>query len=90
MKYENEYQSTYRGVPCTYISGIIIQNATNISSTGSGGFEMCESDTYYVPLSFELYFSNNKAQVSVNQNESVIGNYSQQSYVDSISGPVIS
>jgi len=89
MQYITEYQSTYKGVPCTYISGIITQNASNISSTGNGAFEMCDSDIYYVPLSFELYFSNNKAKVSVSQNESVIGNYSQQSYVDSVPGPIL-
>lgn len=89
LEYQTEYQSTYMGVPCTYISGIITQNASNISSSGNGEFEMCESDIYYVPLSFELYFSNNKAQVSVNQNETSIGNYSNQSYVQSLPGPVV-
>jgi len=89
LQYRTEYQSTYKGVPCTYISGIITQNASNISSYGSGEFEMCESDIYYVPLSFELYFSNGRAEVSVSQNETSIGNYSQQSYVDSMPGPVI-
>jgi hypothetical protein len=88
LQYQTEYQSTYRGVPCTYISGIITQNASNISSAGNGDFEMCESDTYYVPLSFEMYLGNNKAQVYVNQNETAIGNYSQQSYVQSLPGPV--
>lgn len=88
LQYQTEYQSTYKGVPCTYLAGIITQNASDVSSYGSGEFEMCESDIYYVPLSFELYFSDSRAQVSVSQNETSIGNYSQQSYVDSLPGPV--
>jgi hypothetical protein len=89
LTYHTIYQSTYKGIPCTYISGTIMQKSSNRSSTGNGAFGMCLSDKYYIPLSYALYLNGSSVYLSLNFNETSLSNMTQRSYVDSIPGPVV-
>jgi hypothetical protein len=80
LAFSNEYQSSYDGQPCTYISG----NITQASQGGAGVFGMCISDTYYVPLSLAVHFNNTMATVTAGVNETAIGAYSQKQAVDAV------
>jgi hypothetical protein len=86
LSYQTIYQSTYKGIPCTYMSGLISEQA---SSSGAGAFNMCISDKYYFPLSFSMYFSGKSVSVAANINETSVDNVSQQSTVDSLPGPIV-
>ena len=88
ISYAKDYPSTYKGMKCTYVSGNMTQLASNGTVTGSGKFGACISDTYYMPLSLAMSFSAQPASVFINLNETSIGNYSNQSFVDSLPGPV--
>jgi len=89
LNYTKDYQSTYKGMQCTYISGNMVQLASNGTATGTGEFGACISDTYYMPLSLAISFNGKQASVFMNLNETSIGNYSNKSFVDSLPGPVI-
>ena len=54
ISYTKDYQSTYNGAPCTYISGNMTEQAANGTKGNVGALGMCMSDTYYVPLSFSV------------------------------------
>ena len=71
------------------MSGAIAQASSNDSTTGTGAFDICVSDKYYVPLSFSMYFKSAQSSISVNLNETSISNSSDKSYVDSLPGPVV-
>jgi hypothetical protein len=87
LNYTKDYQSTYKGSPCTYIAGNMVQTTSNGITTGTGEFGECMSDTYYVPLSFAISFSGSSGSASIDLNETSIGNYSNSSYVNSLPGP---
>jgi hypothetical protein len=89
INYTNIYQSTYRGIPCTYISGALMQNSSNGTKIGAGSFEMCLSDKYYLPLSISLNFNSKAIAVRTDINETYTANYSNQSYVDALPGPLV-
>ncbi len=89
LNYQKEYQSIYKGIPCTYISGNMTGPASNGTALGTGEFGTCISDTYYMPLSLAMYFNGKQAYISMNINETSIGNYSNQSYINSLPGPVV-
>jgi hypothetical protein len=88
LNYQKEYQSVYKGTNCTFISGTVVR-PTATGYNGTGAFDICESDVYYIPLSFSLYFTTPQADISVNLNETSIGNSSKESYVNAIPGPVV-
>ncbi len=77
-RYTSVYQSEYRGLNCTYLSGTISQVASNGTNEGSGKFGMCLSDQYYVPLSLSAIFSGNAGSFSFYLNETSISNSSSQ------------
>ncbi len=89
LTYTKDYQSSYKGMGCTYIAGNMVQLASNGTSTGTGQFGACISDTYYMPLSLAVTFSSKVGSVFVNLNETSIGNYSNSSFVNSLPGPVV-
>ncbi len=89
LNYLKDYQSTYQGSPCTYISGNMVQLTSNGMTTGTGQFGACMSDSYYVPLSLAVSFGGSAGSVFINLNETSIGNYSSGTYVNSLPGPVI-
>lgn len=84
LNYSQLYQSTYNGNNCTFISGTIPPPQLNSTNIGIGRFQMCVSDTYYIPLSLTIYYNGAQVVVYINLNETSIGNYSKQSYVDSL------
>lgn len=86
LQYQQVYQSTYHGMPCTYIAGTV--SASGSSSTG-GLFQMCMSDVYYVPLSMSLILSGSGKSFSVTVNETSITNSASKSQIDSIPGPIV-
>lgn len=88
LNYQTVYQSVYDNMPCTFVSGIMAEPGPNGTTTGSGKFQICISDKYYVPLSFSMYF-NGQAYIAMNLNETAIGNSSSQSYVDVLPGPLV-
>ncbi|MGD0728579.1 MAG: hypothetical protein ABR981_00695 [Candidatus Micrarchaeaceae archaeon] len=90
VAYQKSYQSKYNGIPCTFVSGNLTELGSNSSIIGKGAFEMCYSDTYYMPLSFSAYMNGNNGAFAMNLNASSISNSSSQSYVESLPGPVIS
>ncbi len=89
LNYQKVYQSTYMGMSCTYMFGNMIQTASNGTTTGTGEFDMCMSDTYYVPLSLSMYFNTQSLSLMFNMNETSISNQSNQSYIESLPGPVV-
>ena len=88
LNYTKDYQSAYNGAQFTYDSGNMVQLASNGTTTGTGVFGACISDTYYMPLSLAMSFSGSPVSVYINLNETSIGNYSSSSYVNSLPGPV--
>ena len=90
LNYKNSYQSVYKNIPCTYVYGLLNQTAANGTVTGNGKFQMCYSDIYYVPLSISLYFVDKDATLEMTLNETNIGNYSNQSYVEKLPGSITS
>lgn len=86
LHYNAVYQSRYNGVPCTYMSGTISDPAVN---NAGGIFQMCMSDTYYVPLSLSILLSANQKSFSVTINETSITTSSSKSSIDSLPGPVV-
>jgi hypothetical protein len=88
LSYTTLYQSTYQGVPCTYIAGTMSKASSSGANIGNGAFGECISDTYDTPVSFAMYYVGQNATVSTVLNETQIGNYSSQSYVESMPGPV--
>ena len=82
LAFQNEYQSTYEGQPCTYLSGTITQP----SQGGAGVFGMCVSDAYYVPLSMAVHFNNSAETLTAGVNETAIGVHSQKQAVDAVPG----
>lgn len=79
--YLEDYQSSYKGMPCTYLSGVLTGN-----KNGTGVFEMCVSDSYYLPLSLAFSLNNMLGSGTIIINETSISNSSEQSYVDSMPG----
>ncbi len=82
--YSKVYQTSYHGIPCTYLTGPI----ENSTSAQIGSFQMCISNTYYVPLSLWVSASNSQGSFSMAMNETQITNSSSQSEVESLPGPV--
>lgn len=81
FNYNQEYQSTYQGTPCTYLSGSI-----TVPGSGSNGglFQECVSNVYYVPLSFSLYETGSKGGVTLTLNETYISNSSSLSAISAM------
>jgi len=52
FKYGSSYQSVVDGMNCSAVTGSLFQEGANGNDTGSGSYETCISDTYYVPLMF--------------------------------------
>jgi hypothetical protein len=75
LVYNNSYQSSYRGTPCTVIAGTVS------GSAGNGRFIMCMSDTYYVPLSIGINDTGPSGSFAIFLNETSIGNSANQSVV---------
>lgn len=83
LQYNDIYQSTYMGTPCTYIAG----TATAQGYGNNGGlFQMCVSDVYYVPLSMSIYGSGNGSTFALTINETAISNSSSLGSIDQIPG----
>lgn len=82
--YSTAYQTDYQGIPCTYLTGPV----NNASSGQIGTFQMCISNTYYVPLSFLVHASTKQGSFSLAMNETQITNSSSQNEVESLPGPV--
>ena len=85
LTYQSPYQSTYNGQACTFVYGSISQPSSN----GTGQFQMCLSDTYYLPLSLGMVFDNNQVKASITLNETSIGNATTQSSIASLPGPLV-
>lgn len=74
MRYNNAYESSYKGMPCTYLNGTLEQIASNGTAIGLGAFGICVSDASYVPLSIAAYLSGNDGSFSVILNETSMSN----------------
>ncbi len=86
--YQTVYQSEYQGVACTYMSGLLQSVAQNGTITNIGTFQMCDSDTYYVPLSFSVAASTSGGSAALTMNATVLTNSASESATASLPGPV--
>jgi hypothetical protein len=81
LNYQTEYQSVYNGTPCTYLAGSVSPPG---SQSGNGAFEMCVSDTYYVPLSFVAQFTLKGYPISLGLNATSVSNIANRAVVDAV------
>ncbi|MDE1851127.1 MAG: hypothetical protein KGH69_00355 [Candidatus Micrarchaeota archaeon] len=61
--YDNVYQSEYRGVPCTYVHGLLS------GLNGTGEFGICLSDSDNLPVTMAMLFSNKDFAISLQLNQ---------------------
>lgn len=66
LVYGSARQSSYQGVPCTLINGTLSGTA------GTGTYELCMSDSYYVPLSISMRLDGQYGTFVVILNESSV------------------
>ncbi|MDE1825811.1 MAG: hypothetical protein KGH61_04680 [Candidatus Micrarchaeota archaeon] len=85
LSYQSPYQSTYNGQGCTFVYGSMSQPQSN----GTGQFQMCISDIYYLPLSIGITLQSSQIKASIMLNETSIGNNTLESGTVLLPGPVV-
>ncbi|MDE1856526.1 MAG: hypothetical protein KGH98_00405 [Candidatus Micrarchaeota archaeon] len=76
--YRTAYQSTYKGVNCTYIAGGIFSGSGEY-----GAYQMCVSDVTGIPLSISADL-HGQVDVLLTMNETLIQNSSDLSYINTM------
>jgi hypothetical protein len=76
--YQSSYNSSVNGMPCSLITGNLFQVAANGTDTSSGNYEMCISDTYYVPVMLAFTLSGGSGSFYAALNATDVGPTAQQ------------
>ncbi len=82
------YESDYHNMSCTFISGNILYNAQNGTSSNDGAFQTCVSNEYQLPLSWSMGIQDSQGTFAAYLNETGLSNATTQAQATSLPGPV--
>lgn len=87
-QYNDSYQSSYMGAPCTFVDYSLTQSQDG-SVGGIGSLQLCISNAYSVPVSIGMNLSTEGGNAfRLVLNESSIGNSASQGYTETLPYPV--